>query len=369
MATSTSVGTTIFKGLKTPRQLLNFNLMRGVTDFSNLEQWDLYEKGYPFLVVVSVPQFLRDLAGKSDEIRVMLDNYVHVLENDFRGIDNIDNITAETGEITNGIRSIQVINKVTKPSNSSFTCNYFERSGSLMTKMHELYTTGVKDPDTQVKHYHGLIDDWIYDHVDTPSGKDPGFHQEVFTFMYFMTDNTMTKVERAFLIGACQPTSVNYSDLYSGGKGDIQFADLSLSFNGFFMNNDFVYQKAQDMLLAMRNPKNLTASRIIVDSNNFKYQAISKAGFAGGADGNDKFSSPNYFSASEGWATTGDIKTGAVNPFGNAYSTEAKQILTPSGSGTDKNDVSDYNSMLASMSGIEHAVPVTGGSDTSDNRT
>ena len=45
MATSgnaTGVGTSVFKGLKTPREILQYNLMRGVTDFSNLEQYDLW---------------------------------------------------------------------------------------------------------------------------------------------------------------------------------------------------------------------------------------------------------------------------------------------------------------------------------------
>ncbi len=35
-----------------------------------------------------------------------------------------------------------------------------------------------------------------------------------------------------------------------------------------------VYQKAQKGLLSMRNPNNLTGSRIIVDSNNFAYTGI-----------------------------------------------------------------------------------------------
>lgn len=51
--------------------------------------------------------------------------------------------------------------------------------------------------------------------------------------MYFLTDNTMTKIERAFLIAAAQPTTANYSDLYSGNKGDIQFAEISLSLMDF----------------------------------------------------------------------------------------------------------------------------------------
>ena len=296
--TSVAMGTGAFKGLKTPRELLNFNLMRGVTDFSNLEQWDLYEKGYPFLCVVSIPQFLRDLAEQDENIRTIVNNYVHILENDFKGIDNVDNITGEAAEITNGIRSVSVINKVMKPTNSNFALSYYERSGSILTKAHELYLTGIKDPDTQVKHYHGLIDAWTFNGVDTVSGKDPGPHQECFSFMYFLTDNTMTKIERAFLIAACQPTSANYSDLYTGTKGDIQFAEISLPFNGFFINNDYVYQKAQDMLLAMRNPNNLTNTRVIVDSNNFKYNAIAQAGIHVGVD--DKFSTPGYWSETDG---------------------------------------------------------------------
>lgn len=350
--TPTSVATSgAFKGLKTPRELLNYNLMRGVTDFSNLQQWDLYEKGYPFLCVVSIPQFLRDLAAKDDNIRIIVNNYVHILENDFRGIDNIDNITGEAnGEITNGIRSIQLINKVTKASNSNFSLQYYERSGSILTKAHELYLTGIKDPDTQVKHYHGLIDDWIFNGIDTPSGKDPGPHQECFTFMYFLTDNTMTKIERAFLIAAAQPTTANYSDLYSGNKGDIQFAEISLSFNGFFINNDFVYQKAEDMLLAMRNPRNLTDSRIIVDSNNFKYSAITEAGVTSG------FDTPGYFHETAGNAQ-GEDMSNIPNEKNFAYVNH--QVGATKGNELDKNADAEsytYANTVYAMSGNEHVI-------------
>jgi len=314
--TSVAMENGAFKGLKTPRELLQYNLMRGVTDFSNLEQWDLYEKGYPFLCVVSIPQFLRDLAEQDDNVRVIVNNYVHILENDFRGIDNIDNITGETGEITNGIRSISVINKVMKPTNSNFSLNYYERSGSILTKAHELYLTGIKDPDTQVKHYHGLIDAWTFNGVRTVSGMDPGPHQECFAFMYFVTDNTMTKIERAFLIAACQPNAANFSDLYTGTKGDIQFAEVSLSFNGFFINNDYVYQKAQDMLLAMRNPANISATRIVVDSNNFRYKAISEAGLNPNGSADASFDTPNFWSESEGRVDTTKNGLDLNNPGG-----------------------------------------------------
>lgn len=360
MATAKNTATSVassgaFKGLKTPRELLNYNLMRGVTDFSNLEQWDLYEKGYPFLCVVSIPQFLRDLAQQDDNIRVIVNNYVHILENDFRGIDNIDNITGEAnGEITNGIRSIQLINKVTKASNSNFTLQYYERSGSILTKAHELYLTGIKDPDTQVKHYHGLIDAWVFNGVDTVSGKDPGPHQECFTFMYFLTDNTMTKIERAFLIAASQPTSANYSDLYTGNKGDIQFAEIGLPFNGFFINNDYVYQKAQDMLLAMRNPRNLTNTRIIVDSNNFKYNAIAHAGIR---TEDNPFDTPGYFSEANGRASDKDMST-VINTENRAYFNVTPGTGDNVGSVDSGSDINKYANVVASMQNKEHAVQI-----------
>lgn len=348
-------GSALFKGLKTPRQLLNYNLMRGVTDFSNLQQWDLYEKGYPFLVVVSIPQFLADLRAKDpDGIGLIIDNYVHILENDFRGIDNIDNITGESsGEITNGIDSITLINKVTQPTNSNFSMTYYERSGSVLTKGNEIYLTGIKDKRTQVKTYHGLIDDWVFNKQFTVSGSDPGPHQECFTLMYFTTDNTMTKVERSFLIAACQPTQAAYADLYTGNKGDISFVELNMPFNGFFINNDFVYQKAQDMLIAMRSPNNKTASRIIVDSNNFKYAAISNAGIS---NKDDAFGTPEYWDY-----TNGRVKDNAVidtdihgkqantpNMGGTAYSNGANV-------GGSNTTVTNYNGMLEAMGDKEHA--------------
>lgn len=315
MASPTGISTVgAFKGLKTPREILQYNLMRGVTDFSNLEQYDLYEKGYPFLVVVHIPDFLSDLAGMNSSIASLVNNYVHILENDFRGIDNIDNITGEAnGEITNGIRSIQLINKVTKPSNSQFSLRFFERSGSIMTKVNELYLTGIKDPDTQVKHYHGLIDDYVFNGGTggkLGSGADPGPHRECWAFMYMVTDNTMTKIERAFLICAAQPNVADFQTLYAVEKGQIEFPEISMQFNGFFINNDEVYIKAQKMLLAMRNPNNTTGSRIIVDSNNFKYKQVGEIDVDNDADNGIWWNSDG---------TVGDIskvttKTGSVDP-------------------------------------------------------
>ena len=51
--------TNIFSGTMTPQEVQQFTLMRGVTDFSNLNQYDLYETGYSFLICISIQTFLQ----------------------------------------------------------------------------------------------------------------------------------------------------------------------------------------------------------------------------------------------------------------------------------------------------------------------
>lgn len=277
----------IFTGLKTPRDLLEYNLMFGVTDFSNLEQFDYYEKGYPFLIVTGIPQFLEDLAEINSDAKMLVNNYVHALEKDFKGLEGVDNITGESnGEISNGLRSIQIINKVLKPATTTITMQYVERSGSLFTKGNEFYLTGVKDPDTGGKHYHGLVDLHKQGIKSTTSAKDPGPHQEVFEFLYFTTDNTICNVERAFCFAAAQPNLADFSTLYNGEKGQYEFPTIQMSFNCFVINNNMVYVKAQKALMAMRNQLNKTSSRLVIDSNNFRYDAIDHINVAKDGDKN-----------------------------------------------------------------------------------
>ena len=75
----------MFTDLKTPRDLTQYTLFRGTTDFSQLQQFDLFESGYPYLIVVSVPDFLSKMAERDQDVAKLLANYVHILEYEFRG--------------------------------------------------------------------------------------------------------------------------------------------------------------------------------------------------------------------------------------------------------------------------------------------
>ena len=230
----------MYEGLKSPMSVTQYTLMRGVTDFGNLKQYDLYESGYPFLVVVDYPRFLRALKEQGpQEYKILIENYVHVLEYEFRGLDGLDNITADTSELTNGINTLNLITKVNEQANGTFTMRYWEKSGSVITRTHKLFLTGIKDPRTQIKTYHGLIDRGVI--------QNPGFHNEVFTFLYFVTDNTMSKIEAAYLIIAAQPTTAEVN-IYNVEKGNMEFKELSVEFTGFPYTSAKVNKAAKDIL-------------------------------------------------------------------------------------------------------------------------
>ena len=238
MATTNSVDNNMFSSLMSTRDLSKFTLMRGVSDYANLEAYNLYESSYSFLVLVQVPEFMKKLCDQNSEYKKMFDTYCHILEYDFRGLSGIDNITAETGELTNGISNVEIINKVTMQAASSFTMRYFERHGSVITRTHELFLRGIKDPRTQVKHYNGLI----------PKGlMEPGYENEVFSFMYLVCDNTLMNLEKCIYIVAAQPTGAQW-DIYNSEKGSIEFKELDVEFKGYPIVGRKINEKGKEFL-------------------------------------------------------------------------------------------------------------------------
>ena len=228
----------IFDGTTETKDLTSYALFRGVTDWADLTQFNQFETGYSFLVVLSIPKFMKLLSEKNEKYRNLIETYVHVLEYEFRGLEGIENMSSDPNELTNGIKTLNVITKVNSQSNGQFTMRYYEKAGSLITKFHELFLRGIKDPTTQVKHYHGLIE----------SGElEASFAYEVFSFLYIVTDNTLQNVEKAFYIVGAQPTSADFQ-IYNSTKGTIEFQELSVEFNGFPIQNTQVNKRAQELL-------------------------------------------------------------------------------------------------------------------------
>ena len=234
----------VFNGImnnfvKKPRNLTEYTAYRGVTDWTQIGQFDQFETGYSFLSVISMPKFMRRLADiDTTYAGPLVDSFQHMLEYELRGLDGIPDISSETATITNGVQDVQMIKKVTEDSSIEISMSYFEKSGSTITKFSEYYLTGIKDKRSQAKTYHGLI---------ATGEMSPGYENEVFTLLYYVTDNTYLELERAFLFANAQLNKVDNS-VYNSNRGDIDNKEITLTFNCFPITGNKVDKAAKAML-------------------------------------------------------------------------------------------------------------------------
>lgn len=260
----------MFTDLKTPRDITGYTLFRGTTDFTQLQQFDLLETGYPYLIVVSIPDFLKKMADRDTEVATLVNSYVHILEYEFRGLESgLENITTSTGEINNGYQSITPITK-TEMGSTNISMRYYEKSGSTISKLHQLYLRSVKDPATGFKTYNGLIG---FD-TDQIRPEDAGFHKECFSFLYMHTDNTGMLIEQAAYFVGCMPTTAELS-IYNATKGDINFQEVTTEFTAFPIIGSQINKRAKEILDWM----NSSANNNMVHRNSwdYNYDALSDA--------------------------------------------------------------------------------------------
>jgi hypothetical protein len=284
----------IFDNTLAPNPVTSYTLFRGVTDYTNLAQFDLYETGYSFLVLLQIPVFLDKLSAISSEkggYASLIENYRHIIEYEFRGAQGIDDITGETSPLTNGLTDLNIITRVTEQGGSQFTMNYFERSGSIITKTHELFLRGVKDPRTQVKRYCGLLNEpltnrsnQVVNQTDQNSNsgnlmQDKGYQYEIFHFLLIVTDNTCLNVEKAYILASCQPTIAN-TTIYNVTRGEIQFQEMGVQFQGLPIPGRIVNQRATDFLKYINQ-------HTCFDEMEFGYNILSDEAL--GANGNSNY--------------------------------------------------------------------------------
>lgn len=236
----------LFKGTKAPKSLTKYNLYRGVTDFGTLEQFNIYQSGRSFIKILQYPEFLRILMNKNDDYESIVKNALHVMEFEFKGLDGLEDITSETMEISDGLNGINVINKVSEQSSATVSMRYTEKSGSLLTKFTELYLQGILDTRSGFKHYHGLIED---------GSIEPGYENEVFTILYWVTDATGLNIEQAYMLLAGQLTKSDKS-IYNSEKGQYDSKEISLELNCFPARAPSINALAESMLQSMNIIRN-----------------------------------------------------------------------------------------------------------------
>lgn len=304
----------LFKNTKDFKDVTKYNLMRGVPDFGSLVQFNPYETGYAAFIVCGMPKFIEVLAGINASYARLADNWKHIIEYEFKSFDGLQDINADTIQLGDDLNNINVINKVNMQSASEFSLVYDEKSGSPLTKFAKLYLTGIKDPRTQVKTYHGLIHNNIL---------EPGFENEVFTFLFIATDNTMREVEAAYLLIGCQLNNAD-TDMYNYTKGDISKRDVTVKFSGYPITSSQIELCAKDMLRYLLS-KDAGARQIVVNSMDFNYtgtDAISKTLENYGAD-KDHYASlaigtSTKLGKSQGWQNA-DSRSSSSGAFSDSH--------------------------------------------------
>ena len=288
-----------------PRNLTKFTAFRGVTDFSNIAQFNQYEQGYQFLSVLGIPKFMEILGQKNPVIDEANKSFKHMLEYEFRGMDGLPDIQSDGYELTDGINTMRVISKVTQDTSITVSMNYFERSGSLITKYSEYYLTGIKDRITQAKTYHGIIADGTLSN----SGYDPGFENEVFTLLYYATDNTMLRLERAILLVNAQLTKAETS-MYAGSRDNITNKEMTIEFNAFPITGYLVDKAANSLLRDITGVKTYkrdgrityelddsVANPAALDSNDYRYGIMGGPKYSENGDNNAPYLNPELVNA------------------------------------------------------------------------
>ena len=247
-----------------PKNLTQYTAFRGVTDFTQIGQFQQFESGYSFLSVIQMPPFMVALGERNSDIKSLVDSFKHMLECEFRGMQGFSDISAEQYDITDGINTQKLINKVSWQTDITVSASYYEKSGGLISKFTELYLTGIKDKMTQAKTYHGLIKNgWM----------EPSPENEVFTMLYYVTDATMMRLERAILLCNCQLTTSRLSDILNSQRGDISNKETEIEWTCFPVMG-YEVDKAANALL-----KDITGVKVSVgDGGNTVYNVLEEEG-------------------------------------------------------------------------------------------
>lgn len=295
----------MFINTKDFKDVTTYRLMRGVPDFGSLVQFNPYETGYAAFIICQMPKFLELLAKYDANYNKLISNWAHIIEYEFKSFDGLEALSADTIQLGDDLNSINVISKVNMQSASEFSLTYDEKSGSPLTKFAKLYLTGIKDPRTQVKTYHGLIHS---------NKMEPGFENEVFTFLFITTDNTMREVENAVLLIGCQLNSADL-DMYNYTKGDISKREVTVKFSGYPVQSTYIDKAAQSMMSYLLSA-DAGARQIIVNSDEYHYtgtEQVTKTLERYGASSEFtaglqteavNYSTDNYYVASQSTAVT-----------------------------------------------------------------
>lgn len=136
------------------KDMTRYALFLGGTNVTSksLEQYDPLKTGFARIFFLKMPVFMKEVMP--DETKKIK----HLMEYGFTGIDGIQNITMDFESINGGYsgKSFETATG-SKDDTNSITIKLYEFSGSPVREYITTWISGISDPFTGLKHYHGAI--------------------------------------------------------------------------------------------------------------------------------------------------------------------------------------------------------------------
>lgn len=193
------------------------NLFRGIIrlDDKNINQFDQKLTGFGFFFWTKAPPMFDK---GNPELWTAFKNYT---EKGATTFDGFSSLSIETSEITGGVNARTVtLPETSREDQNNFSMQVWEPKGSLCRSAIEWWISGISDPETGFRHYHGLIGD------GTLESKPSNHTAEC---IYIQTDETGYGIESANFFTNIFPTQLDKSDT-NFSSGDHAFVQLTLEF-------------------------------------------------------------------------------------------------------------------------------------------
>lgn len=183
------------------KNMSEFSYFLGGVDVTNqnLNQFNPYIRGYARLFMYRAPFFMEK---KFPELTNRFKSY---LETGFRRVSGLSDLTVDFVDFEGGFGSQRFSNpSSTSDDTNSITIALYELSGSPIREFIETWISGVRDPRTNVAHYHGAIAGPGEDITDGKVEYSEANHSA--ELIYYTMDPTCTRIEYACLLAHCFPT-------------------------------------------------------------------------------------------------------------------------------------------------------------------
>lgn len=214
------------------------NLFSGIWDMNqdSLGTKDPYLQGHARVFIPKSCVFMEKL-GKWELFK-------NLVEKNFKGFTGLADLQINTEQIAAGYNGNEyAVATGIQKDNTTFNIKLQEMAGSPVRKSLESWVTGMKDPDTGLSHYHGLIADGTLEY---------SARNHTCEILYVVLDPSHSKVEFAALITNAFPTKVPLS-FYDYNQNDHGLTEIDIEFRGTLHIGKAVMELAQSYIEDIKN--------------------------------------------------------------------------------------------------------------------